>query len=71
VRVFTGPVPSSDADPGLLVRSCWTLALLTEAFRVGPVIAARGPLGQFRGGSVSGDDLLLAPPAGLSQLAAF
>jgi hypothetical protein len=31
-----------------------------------------GPLGQFRGGSVSGDDLLgLAPPAGLTQLAEF
>jgi hypothetical protein len=41
VRVFTGPVPGSDADPGLLARSCWALALLTEAFRAGPVIAAR------------------------------
>jgi hypothetical protein len=72
VRVFTGPVPGSDADPGLLARSCWALALLTEAFRAGPVIAARGPLGRFRGGSVSGDDLLgLAPPAGLTQLAEF
>jgi hypothetical protein len=72
VRVFTGPAPGSDADPGLLARSCWALALLTEAFRAGPMIAARGPLGQFRGGRVSGDDLLaLAPTAGLTQLAEF
>lgn len=36
------------------------------------MIAARGPLGRLRGGSVPGDDLLgLAPPAGLTQLAAF
>jgi hypothetical protein len=71
-RVFAGPVPGSAADPGLLARSCWALALLTEAFRGGPAIAARGPLGRFQGRAASRDDLLdLAPPAGLSQLAEF
>jgi len=70
VRVFTGPVPGSAADPGLLARSCWALALLTEA---SPRRSRdRGPLGRFRGGSVSGDDLLgLVPPAGLTQLSEF
>jgi hypothetical protein len=72
VRVFTGPVPGSAADPGLLARSCWALALLTEAFRGGLMIAARGTLGQFRDGRVSDEGLLgLAPPAGLAQLAVF
>jgi hypothetical protein len=72
VRIFTGPVPGNDADPALLARSCWGLALLTEAFRGGPRVAAGGPLGRFRGRSVCGDDLLgLAPSAGLLQLAAF
>jgi hypothetical protein len=72
VRIFTGPEPGNDADPALLARSCWGLALLTEAFRSGPMVAARGPLGRFQGRSVSGDDLLgLAPSAGLLQLAAF
>jgi hypothetical protein len=58
VRVFTGPRPGSTADPALLAQSCWALALLTEAYRGGPMIAARGPLGQFRGGRVSDEDLL-------------
>lgn len=49
VRVFTGPVPGSDADPGLLARSCWALAVLTEAFRAGPVIAAPRPAGPVPG----------------------
>jgi hypothetical protein len=52
--------------------SCWTLALLTEAFRAGPVIALRGPLGRFQGTAPRGEDLLaLVPPAGLDQLAGF
>ena len=56
----------------VLARSCWAFALLTEACRRGPVVAATGPLGRFRGGAVSGDDLLgLAPLAGLDQLARF
>ena len=72
-RVFTGPIPGNDADPMLLARSCWALALLTEVYRGGPAIATLGPLGRFRaGGTVSSDDLLaLAPPAGLGQLAEF
>jgi hypothetical protein len=72
VMAFTGPVADSDADPGLLARSCWARALVTEAFRGGPMIAARGPLGRFQGGRVSAHDLLgLASSAGLTQLAAF
>jgi len=71
-RVFTGPVPGSTAEPGLLARSCWALALLTEVYRGGPAVAAAGPLARLRGGQVSGADLLqLAPPAGIDQLARF
>ena len=68
---FTGPLPGNAAAPEHLTRCCWALALLTEGWRGGPMAAARGPLGQFRGHSrVCGDDLLgLAPPAGLDQLA--
>jgi hypothetical protein len=60
-----------------LILACWPgpagrWPCLTEAFRGGPAIAARGRLGHFRGGKVSGEALLgLAPPAGLTQLAAF
>lgn len=72
VRIFAGPLPGSDADPGLLARACWALALLTEVFRAGPMVAAMGPLGQFRGATVPGDSLLgLAPSAGLDQLTGF
>jgi hypothetical protein len=53
---YTGPGPGSTAELGHLARACWALALLTEAFRGGP--AAAGPLGQYRGRPVSGDDLL-------------
>ena len=45
VQVFTGPSRGSHADPALLARSCWALALLTEVFRAGPAVAALGPLG--------------------------
>ncbi len=72
VRVFTGPTGGNNADAVVLARSCWAFALLTEAYRGGPMVAAAGPLGQFRGAAVTGDDLLgLAPPAGLDQLAGF
>ncbi len=69
---FTGPLPGSDADPEHLARACWVLALLTEVFRRGPMVAAMGPLGRFQGRRPSADELLaLAPSAALSQLAAF
>jgi hypothetical protein len=70
-RTFAGPVVGSDAEPEALARACWVLALLTEVFRARSA-AAKGPLGRFRGRSVSGGDLLaLAPPAGLDQLRQF
>ena len=63
---------ASDADPEHLARACWVLALLTEVFRRGPMVAAMGPLGRFQEGRSSADELLaLAPPAALGQLAAF
>lgn len=72
VRVFPGPAAGNDADAGVPARSCWVLALITEAYRRGPMVAAAGPLGRFRGAAVTSDDLLgLAPPAGLGQLAGF
>jgi hypothetical protein len=68
---FTGPGPGSTADPEHLARACWAIALLTEAFRGGPR-AAQGPLGQFHGRQISGEDLLkITPPTAVSQLAAF
>jgi hypothetical protein len=71
-EMFTGPVPGSDADPELLARACWALALLTEFLRA-PVRG--GPLAAFIDRYAmppSADDLLgLAPPAALSQLAEF
>jgi hypothetical protein len=70
--VFTGPVPGNGADPELLARACWVLALLTEVFRAGSRAAAMGPLGRFRDRRPSAGELLtLAPPAALGQLAAF
>ena len=70
VRVFTGPGAGNSTDAAVLARSCWVLALITEAYRGGPMVAATGPLGRFRGAAVTSDDLLgLAPPAGLDQLA--
>jgi hypothetical protein len=69
---FTGPLRGSDADPEHLARACWALALLTEVFRGGPMVAALGPLGRFPDRRPSAGQLLaLAPPAALSQLAAF
>jgi hypothetical protein len=46
-ETFTGPVPGNGADPELLARACWALALLTEVYRAGPAIA--GPLAPFTG----------------------
>ncbi len=70
VRVFTGPAAGNDADAVLLAQACWSFALITEAYRGGPMVAAAGPLGRFRGAAVTSDDLLgLAPLAGLDQLA--
>jgi hypothetical protein len=69
---FTGPLRGSDADPEYLARACWVLALLTEVFRRGPMVAALGPLGRFQDRRPSADELLaLAPPAALDQLTAF
>jgi hypothetical protein len=72
VAAFTGPLRGSDADPDHLARACWVLALLTEVFRGGPMVAALGPLGRFQDRRPSAEQLLaLAPPAALSQLTAF
>lgn len=72
VRVFAGPAAGNGADAVVLARSCWALALITEAYRGGPMVAAAGPLGRFRGAAATSDDLLgLAPQAGLDQLARF
>lgn len=70
---FIGPQPSSTIDPEQLGRCCWALALLTESWRGGPVVAAMGPLGRFRDqGHVRGNDLLdLVSQAGIDQLARF
>jgi hypothetical protein len=67
---FTGPACGSGAEPDLLYRACWALALLTEVYRRGPAIAAAGPLGRLPDGSAR--SLLEAPPAaGLEQVAAL
>lgn len=69
---FTGPVPGSRADAEQLARACWFLALLTEAFRAGPVAVATGPLRQFLSRQPSVDEVLnLAPLAVLIQLSSF
>ena len=71
-RKFTGPVPGNTAEPDYLARCCWALALLTEVYRGGAFVLTGGPLGQFRRGKATADDLLaLCPPAGLDQLAKF
>ena len=71
VHTFTGPVAGTSVDQELLARGCWALTLATEAFRSTQAVAM-GPLARFRGGPVSAGDLLvLAPPAGLGQLAKF
>lgn len=70
---FDGPAAGCVADPQVLNRACWAIALLTEAFRGGLPAIARGPLGRFAGRSrVTGDELLaLAPPDGVDQLGRF
>lgn len=35
---FPGPARGSGADPDLVHRACWGLALLTEVYRRGPVL---------------------------------
>ena len=40
---FTGPARGSGAEPDLLYRACWGLALLTEVYRRGPAIAQTAP----------------------------
>jgi hypothetical protein len=70
---FTGPAAGSTAEPGLLARGCWALALLTELFRAGRVALIIGPLGRLDlAREVTTADLLaLAPEAGRAQLAGF
>ena len=69
-ETFTGPARGSGAEPNLLYRACWGLALLTEVYRRGPGIAAIGPLGRLPDASVR-SLLEAAPAAGLEQLAAL
>jgi hypothetical protein len=70
VKEFTGPPGGSGAEPDLLHRACWGLALLTEVYRRGPEIAVMGPLGRLpRRTALSLLDA--APDAGLKQLAAL
>jgi hypothetical protein len=69
-EAFTGPARGSGAEPSLLHRACWALALLTEVYRRGPEIVLNGPLGRLR--DKSARSLLdAAPAAGLGQLAAL
>ena len=67
---FTGPARGSGAEPDLLYRTCWGLALLTEVYRRGPDIAAAGPIGRLPDRSAR-SLLDAAPDAGLTQLAAL
>ena len=67
---FTGPAQGTGAEPDLLYRACWGLALLTEVYRRGPDIAAIGPLGRLPRKSAR-SLLEAAPDAGLEQLAAL
>lgn len=70
VRTFTGPVPGSTAEPDMLVRACWALALFTEVYRFGPMAVQTGPLSRFQGREPGRDELLaLAPDDALDQLA--
>ena len=67
---FTGPARGTSAEPDLLYRACWGLALLTEVYRRGPDIAAIGPIGRLP--RRSAQSLLEAVPgAGLEQMAAL
>lgn len=69
---FPGPHVGITVEPAVLNGVCWVLALLTETFRGGPRVAALGPLGQFRGRTVSAAELLgMASEAALDQLTQF
>jgi hypothetical protein len=70
--VFPGPHVGITVEPAMLNRVCWVLALLTEAFRGSPRVAALGPLGRFRGRAVSAAELLgMVSEAALRQLTEF
>jgi hypothetical protein len=70
--VFPGPHAGITVEPAILNRVCWVLALLTEAYRGGPRVAALGPLSRFRGRVVSAAELLsMASEAALHQLTQF
>jgi len=69
-ETFEGPTRGSGAEPDLLCRTCWGLALLTEVYRGGPGIAAIGPIGRLPRKSAR-SLLEAAPDAGLEQLAAL
>jgi hypothetical protein len=72
VRIFTGPAPGTDAEPVLLARACWVLALLAEVSRGGLFALIDSPLGEFVRTTPTASDLLdLASPAQLDQLAAL
>ena len=64
---FTGPARGSGAEPDLLYRACWGLALLTEVYRRGPAIALTGPIARLPARSAR-SLLDTAPDAGLQQL---
>jgi len=67
---FIGSARGTGAEPDLLYRACWGLALLTEVYRRGPDIATIGPIGRLP--QRSAQSLLeAAPGAGLEQLAAL
>ena len=65
---FTGPVAGSAVERDVLHRSCWALALLSEVYRGGPMIAEIGPIGRLPDRSAKAL-LAAAPQAGLGQLA--
>jgi hypothetical protein len=69
-ETFTGPARGSGAEPDLLYRACWGLALLTEVYRRGPQIATIGPLSRLPDRSAR-SLLEAAPTAGLEQLVAL
>lgn len=70
VTTFTYPAAGGSVEPDLLARACWALALLTEAYRGGPLVALAGPLGRYQGVTLSRDGLLsLASDDALDQLA--
>ncbi|GIF63901.1 hypothetical protein Ais01nite_19360 [Asanoa ishikariensis] len=63
---FEGPVSDTEIDHELLARACWSLALLTDVYRVGLVPGS--PLAEL-GSSVTADRLLeLAPLNAIDEL---